>query len=264
MCVYVCVKTRRTANWLGLLLMCEVGRSSARTCRCLFVRETARWDTLSREPRSVCRDSAWRLQTLCSLCRRDKLWISMEYCGGGSLQDIYHGENSMHRNTNTLRHICSLCVPSSVTHLSLSYSLFRSSSNRAFVRVTDSLHVTGNPAGSFNDVFTFTEAAFLNEDMAMRKQHMPQRGCFNVCDGVNDEGWQENHEWTVCHCIPCLHLNYDYVERKSLYVKVRELPPVIYLMNEPLGGSLTLSVPTKPNRVYLHEYNSIHANTLSV
>uniref|UniRef100_A0A8C5EGK8 non-specific serine/threonine protein kinase n=1 Tax=Gouania willdenowi TaxID=441366 RepID=A0A8C5EGK8_GOUWI len=26
-----------------------------------------------------------------SYLRRDKLWISMEYCGGGSLQDIYHG-----------------------------------------------------------------------------------------------------------------------------------------------------------------------------
>uniref|UniRef100_A0A3Q2ZI02 non-specific serine/threonine protein kinase n=1 Tax=Hippocampus comes TaxID=109280 RepID=A0A3Q2ZI02_HIPCM len=25
------------------------------------------------------------------LCR-EKLWICMEYCGGGSLQDIYHGE----------------------------------------------------------------------------------------------------------------------------------------------------------------------------
>ncbi|KAA8583552.1 hypothetical protein FQN60_014760, partial [Etheostoma spectabile] len=25
-----------------------------------------------------------------SYLRRDKLWISMEYCGGGSLQDIYH------------------------------------------------------------------------------------------------------------------------------------------------------------------------------
>lgn len=23
--------------------------------------------------------------------RRDKLWIAMEFCGGGSLQDIYHG-----------------------------------------------------------------------------------------------------------------------------------------------------------------------------
>lgn len=29
-----------------------------------------------------------------SVCRRDKLWISMEYCGGGSLQDIYHGNDS--------------------------------------------------------------------------------------------------------------------------------------------------------------------------
>ncbi|KAL6439746.1 hypothetical protein ACFW04_004058 [Cataglyphis niger] len=25
-----------------------------------------------------------------SYLRRDKLWICMEYCGGGSLQDIYH------------------------------------------------------------------------------------------------------------------------------------------------------------------------------
>uniref|UniRef100_A0A7N8WXW0 non-specific serine/threonine protein kinase n=1 Tax=Mastacembelus armatus TaxID=205130 RepID=A0A7N8WXW0_9TELE len=36
-----------------------------------------------------------------SYLRRDKLWISMEYCGGGSLQDIYHGENlkgKMHRD----------------------------------------------------------------------------------------------------------------------------------------------------------------------
>uniref|UniRef100_A0A3B4Y204 Mitogen-activated protein kinase kinase kinase kinase n=1 Tax=Seriola lalandi dorsalis TaxID=1841481 RepID=A0A3B4Y204_SERLL len=35
-----------------------------------------------------------------SYLRRDKLWISMEYCGGGSLQDIYHG-NNMHSNTHT-------------------------------------------------------------------------------------------------------------------------------------------------------------------
>uniref|UniRef100_A0A672MAU8 Mitogen-activated protein kinase kinase kinase kinase 3 n=1 Tax=Sinocyclocheilus grahami TaxID=75366 RepID=A0A672MAU8_SINGR len=27
-----------------------------------------------------------------SYLRRDKLWICMEYCGGGSLQDIYHGK----------------------------------------------------------------------------------------------------------------------------------------------------------------------------
>ena len=24
--------------------------------------------------------------------RRDKLWICMEYCGGGSMQDIYHSK----------------------------------------------------------------------------------------------------------------------------------------------------------------------------
>ena len=26
-------------------------------------------------------------------CRRDKLWIAMEYCGGGSMQDIYHSKS---------------------------------------------------------------------------------------------------------------------------------------------------------------------------
>jgi len=28
-----------------------------------------------------------------SYLRRDKLWICMEYCSGGSLQDIYHSES---------------------------------------------------------------------------------------------------------------------------------------------------------------------------
>lgn len=28
-----------------------------------------------------------------SYLRRDKLWICMEYCGGGSLQDIYHSKS---------------------------------------------------------------------------------------------------------------------------------------------------------------------------
>lgn len=28
-----------------------------------------------------------------SYLRRDKLWICMEYCGGGSLQDIYQGKH---------------------------------------------------------------------------------------------------------------------------------------------------------------------------
>uniref|UniRef100_A0A8C1Y1G4 Mitogen-activated protein kinase kinase kinase kinase n=1 Tax=Cyprinus carpio TaxID=7962 RepID=A0A8C1Y1G4_CYPCA len=36
-----------------------------------------------------------------SYLRRDKLWICMEYCGGGSLQDIYHGK---------IHHIKYLCL----------------------------------------------------------------------------------------------------------------------------------------------------------
>ena len=30
-----------------------------------------------------------------SYLRRDKLWICMEYCGGSSLQDIYHSKNNL-------------------------------------------------------------------------------------------------------------------------------------------------------------------------
>lgn len=46
--------------------------------------------------------------------------------------------------------------------LSLSASpLFHSSSNRAFVRVTDSLHVTGDPAGSVYSVFYVSVVIFL-------------------------------------------------------------------------------------------------------
>ncbi|VDM67481.1 unnamed protein product [Strongylus vulgaris] len=36
-----------------------------------------------------------------SYLRRDRLWIVMEYCGGGSLQDIYHSTFIM-RNSTTV------------------------------------------------------------------------------------------------------------------------------------------------------------------
>lgn len=41
-----------------------------------------------------------------SYLRRDKLWICMEYCGGGSLQDIYH---SMYTHTYIYVHIYKVC-----------------------------------------------------------------------------------------------------------------------------------------------------------
>lgn len=38
----------------------------------------------------------WKCDTCWfSLYRRDKLWICMEFCGGGSLQDIYHGKTKV-------------------------------------------------------------------------------------------------------------------------------------------------------------------------
>uniref|UniRef100_A0A673LH52 Mitogen-activated protein kinase kinase kinase kinase n=1 Tax=Sinocyclocheilus rhinocerous TaxID=307959 RepID=A0A673LH52_9TELE len=37
-----------------------------------------------------------------SYLRRDKLWICMEYCGGGSLQDIYHGKIHHIKGANIL------------------------------------------------------------------------------------------------------------------------------------------------------------------
>lgn len=35
-----------------------------------------------------------KIKGVCVLSRNTKLWICMEYCGGGSLQDIYHGINT--------------------------------------------------------------------------------------------------------------------------------------------------------------------------
>lgn len=34
-----------------------------------------------------------------SYLRRDKLWIAMEFCGGGSLQDIYNGKLNTHQSS---------------------------------------------------------------------------------------------------------------------------------------------------------------------
>uniref|UniRef100_A0A8C7GPL9 Mitogen-activated protein kinase kinase kinase kinase n=1 Tax=Oncorhynchus kisutch TaxID=8019 RepID=A0A8C7GPL9_ONCKI len=45
-----------------------------------------------------------------SYLRRDKLWISMEYCGGGSLQDIYHGRTHTFSHSQTHSHCGNLCI----------------------------------------------------------------------------------------------------------------------------------------------------------
>lgn len=37
-------------------------------------------------------DTALNSEISPSIYRANKLWICMEFCGGGSLQDIYHGE----------------------------------------------------------------------------------------------------------------------------------------------------------------------------
>ena len=79
----------------------------------------------------------------------------MEYCGGGSLQDLYHGEN------NTLpKHTRYLMLTSLFSHSVISIHL--SCSNRAFVRVTDSLHVTGDPAGNGHRLFIASVVVFLS------------------------------------------------------------------------------------------------------
>lgn len=46
------------------------------------------------------------MRHFCYCCRRDKLWICMEYCGGGSLQDIYHSEFVI--SIDRYSHHCSL------------------------------------------------------------------------------------------------------------------------------------------------------------
>jgi serine/threonine protein kinase len=39
-----------------------------------------------------------------SYLRRDRLWICMEYCGGGSLQDIYHSKSFIPDRKNKFLH----------------------------------------------------------------------------------------------------------------------------------------------------------------
>uniref|UniRef100_A0A3B4VGR5 Mitogen-activated protein kinase kinase kinase kinase n=1 Tax=Seriola dumerili TaxID=41447 RepID=A0A3B4VGR5_SERDU len=45
-----------------------------------------------------------------SYLRREKLWICMEFCGGGSLQDIYHSETHTHTTTLLYCQIVEHCV----------------------------------------------------------------------------------------------------------------------------------------------------------
>lgn len=49
-------------------------------------------------------DHELRVLTKLSARRANKLWICMEFCGGGSLQDVYHGKNpseeSLHDSIN--------------------------------------------------------------------------------------------------------------------------------------------------------------------
>lgn len=56
------------------------------------------------------RSVIWKLWTRIFAHRANKLWICMEFCGGGSLQDVYHGKNpsskSLHQSLSTR----SLCV----------------------------------------------------------------------------------------------------------------------------------------------------------
>lgn len=56
------------------------------------------------------RSVTWKLWTRIFSHRANKLWICMEFCGGGSLQDVYHGKNpsskSLHQSLSTR----SLCV----------------------------------------------------------------------------------------------------------------------------------------------------------
>lgn len=71
-------------------------------CDCCGVHELLEHSACDGLERVFARRRNWQME-VCELtlwlknrsaCRRDKLWISMEYCGGGSLQDIYHGNGS--------------------------------------------------------------------------------------------------------------------------------------------------------------------------
>ena len=63
-----------------------------------------------------------------SYLRRDKLWIAMEFCGGGSLQDIYNGESKS--------------CPDRYPVLSWTLSIVSFQSHRTVDRDPDRLHLS--------------------------------------------------------------------------------------------------------------------------
>lgn len=59
-----------------------------------------------------------------SYLRKDKLWICMEYCGGGSLQDIYHSKFAAGCKKFPLLQYCYLChcvVTGPLTEVQIAY-----------------------------------------------------------------------------------------------------------------------------------------------
>ena len=77
--------------------------------------------------------------------RNTKLWICMEFCGGGSLQDIYQGKHTcMHTHTHThmhaLKHVtqknkCYVCVCFAGGFTPFSVDIFRRGCLHARVKV---------------------------------------------------------------------------------------------------------------------------------
>lgn len=68
----------------------------------------------------------------------------MEYCGGGSLQDIYHGNHKrIQSNAFIILNFCIFTIFSTCTCTFISVS----NSNRALVGIPDCVYVPGNTAG---------------------------------------------------------------------------------------------------------------------
>ena len=82
-------------------------RTLCSTCRCKYTYMCVQYACMvilvvhgsynKEEACTICVHNCIQLHTHTLLYRRDRLWIAMEYCGGGSLQDIYHGELHVYR-----------------------------------------------------------------------------------------------------------------------------------------------------------------------
>lgn len=86
-------KCNEVKNALSLFIKCETVRASSSLYYFIcFKQKRSHKKYLFHQLLYKYVTSGYSVCSFCAYFSREKLWICMEYCGGGSLQDIYHGK----------------------------------------------------------------------------------------------------------------------------------------------------------------------------